>query len=69
MWQRVRKLTGPITDPVFVLACLATVGVTMVAVFKSLTLLSLPPVFKALSTIEHVSMYQYYRREKLWYLL
>lgn len=52
-------MSGAITDPVFVLACLATVGVSMVAVFKSLTLLDLPPVFKALSTIEHVSL-QYF---------
>ncbi len=48
-------MTGPIADLIFVLACLATIVVSMVTVFKALTLLDLPPVFRSLSTIENVS--------------
>ncbi|XP_064389911.1 sterol O-acyltransferase 2-like [Halichondria panicea] len=56
IWQRLRKFAGGVIDRLFLLTYLAMVGVTMVAVFKSLTLLDLPPVFRSLSTIEHMRL-------------
>ncbi len=56
VWQRLRKFTGGVIDRLFMLAYLAMVVVTMIAVFRSLLLLDLPPVFRCLSTIEHVSL-------------